>query len=181
MKKNIVIGITGGIASYKMAEVVNTLVKNGHEVHVIMTENAMEFITPLTLQTLSKNKVVTNMFDKIDKWDTEHISLAQCADVFLVAPATANIIGKIANGIGDDMLTTTIMATRAKVILAPAMNTAMLENPIVQDNIEKLKRYGYSILDTEEGRLACGDLGKGKLLAWEKIVEKVEEILKSVN
>lgn len=175
MKKNVVVGVTGGIACYKAVEIVNNLVKNGYDVNVIMTKNAMEFVTPLTFQTLSKNKVVTDMFDKVDKWDTEHISLAKKADIFLIAPATANVIGKIANGIADDMLTTTVMATKAKVIIAPAMNTAMWENRIVQSNINKLKEYGYEILDTGEGRLACGDIGSGKLLHWEKILEKVME------
>lgn len=177
MKKNIVIGVTGGIACYKIAEVVNTLVKKGYEVNVIMTENATKFITPLTFQTLSKNKVVTNMFDEIDKWDTKHISLAQKADAFLIAPATANIIGKIANGIADDMLTTTVMATKSPVIIAPAMNTVMWENPIVQKNIKTLKTIGYNILDTDIGRLACGDIGAGKLISIEKIVENVEKTL----
>lgn len=175
MKKNVVIGVTGGIACYKIAEVVNTLVKKGYEVNVIMTENATKFVAPLTFQTLSGNKVVVNMFDEIDKWDTEHISLAQKADVFLIAPATANIIGKISNGIADDMLTTTIMATKAQIIIAPAMNTAMWENPIVQNNINTLKNLGYNVLDTDSGRLACGDIGAGKLLAWEKIVDVVEK------
>lgn len=177
MKKNIVIGVTGGIACYKIAEVVNTLVKKGYEVNVIMTENSTKFITPLTFQTLSKNKVVINMFDEIDKWDTKHISLAQKADAFLIAPATANIIGKIANGIADDMLTTTVMATKSPVIIAPAMNTVMWENPIVQKNIKTLKTIGYNILDTDIGRLACGDIGAGKLISIEKIVENVEKTL----
>lgn len=177
MKKNVVIGVSGGIACYKAVEIVNDLTKKDINVHVIMTENATQFITPLTFQTLSNNPVVVNMFDKIDKWDTEHISLAQKADLFLIVPATANIIGKIANGIADDMLTTTIMATKAPVVIAPAMNVAMWENPIVQNNILVLKNYGYQILETEVGRLACGDIGSGKLLNWEKIVGKVEQIL----
>lgn len=177
MKKTIVVGVTGGIASYKSAEIVNDLVKKGYEVHVIMTENATQFITPLTFQTLSNNPVAVDMFDKVDKWDTEHISLAQKADLFLIAPATANVIGKIAHGIADDMLTTTVMATKAPVIIAPAMNVAMWENKIVQSNVQVLKSYGYEILDTEVGRLACGDIGSGKLLKWEKIVEIVEQTI----
>lgn len=175
--KNIVVGVTGGIASYKAVEIVNDLTKKGHNVDVIMTRNAQEFVTPLTFQTLSHNKVVTDMFNKIDKFDTEHISLAKKADLFLIVPATANVIGKIAGGIADDMLTTTIMATRAPKLIAPAMNTAMWENPIVQDNVKKLEKYGYSVLDTADGRLACGDLGSGKLLPWEAIVAEVERLL----
>lgn len=173
MKKKIVVGVTGGIACYKAVEIVNDLVKRDCEVDVIMTKNATKFITPLTFQTLSHNKVVVDMFDEIDKWDTKHITLAQKADIMVIVPATANIIGKIANGIADDMLTTTIMATKAKVIIAPAMNTGMWENPIVQDNIMKLKDYGYEILDTDNGRLACGDIGSGKLLPWQEIVKAI--------
>jgi phosphopantothenoylcysteine decarboxylase/phosphopantothenate--cysteine ligase len=173
MKKNIVVGVTGGIACYKAVEIVNNLVKKGYEVNVIMTKNATKFVAPLTFQTLSNNKVVIDMFDEVDKWDTKHISLAKKADLFLIVPASANIIGKIANGIADDMLSTTVMATKAKVIIAPAMNTGMWENKIVQSNITKLKEYGYEVLDTDDGRLACGDIGSGKLLSWEKIVDKV--------
>lgn len=171
--KSIVIGVTGGIACYKAAEVVSALVKRGHHVDVIMTKNAQQFIKPLTFQILSQNKVVTDMFEPMDTWDVEHISLAQKADVFAVVPATANVIGKIAGGIADDMLTTTIMAAQCRKILAPAMNTAMLENPIVQENIKKLKAYGYTVLETASGRLACGDNGAGKLLPWEEIVEMI--------
>lgn len=171
--KSIVIGITGGIACYKAAEIVNALVKKGHCVDVIMTESAQKFVTPLTFQTLSKNEVITDMFSLPGSWDVKHISLAKKADIFLVVPATANIIGKIAGGIADDMLTTTIMAASCRKIIAPAMNTAMWENPVVQENIDKLKKYGYEVLDTACGHLACGDNGKGKLLPWEDIVEAV--------
>lgn len=167
--KNVVIGITGGIACYKAVEIVNDLTKRGHNVDVIMTRNAQKFVTPLTFQTLSHNKVITDMFEKTDQMATAHISLAKKADLFLVVPATANIIGKIANGIADDMLTTTIMATKAQVLIAPAMNTVMWENPIVQDNISQLTSYGYKVLDTDNGYLACGDTGSGKLLPWEVI------------
>lgn len=169
--KSIVIGVTGGVACYKTAEIVNELTKRGYSVYVIMTKNAQKLITPLTFQTLSKNKVATEMFEEVSSWDIKHISLAQKADIFVIVPATANIIGKIANGIADDMLTTSIMAAKCRKIIAPAMNTAMWENPIVQNNIEKLKKYGYEVLDTDTGRLACGDIGSGKLLPWEKIVE----------
>ena len=156
---------------------VNDLNKKGYDVHVIMTRNAREFVTPLTFQTLSNNKVITDMFDKVDKWDTEHISLAKAADLMLLVPCTANVIGKINAGIADDMLTTTVMATKAPVVIAPAMITNRLENPIVQANMERLKTFGYQILPTAKGRLACGDLGSGKLLAWEEIVEAVERVL----
>ena len=168
---NIVVGVTGGIACYKAAEVVNALVQKGHQVDVIMTKNAQEFVTPMTFQTLSRNRVVTDMFALTENWDVTHISLAKKADVFAVVPATANVIGKIASGIADDMLTTTIMAATCRKVLAPAMNTAMWENPIVQDNVKKLASYGFEVLDTDAGHLACGDVGKGKLLPWEKIVE----------
>ena len=141
--KNIVIGITGGIACYKVCEIISYLVREGANVDVIMTENATEFITPLTVETLSKNKVVIDMFEKKSHVEVEHISLARKADLMLIVPATANIIGKVANGIADDMLSTTIMATTSKVIFAPAMNNEMYNNKIVQSNIEKLKKYGY--------------------------------------
>lgn len=173
--KTVIVGVTGGIACYKAVEVVNELNKRGYSVHVIMTKNAMEFVTPLTFQTLSHNQVITDMFDKVDKWDTEHISLAKACDVFVVVPCTANVIGKLANGIADDMLTTTLMATKAPKIIAPAMNTNMLENSIVQLNMDKLSQHGYTMLKTAEGRLACGDLGSGKLLPYEEIVQEVEK------
>jgi phosphopantothenoylcysteine synthetase/decarboxylase len=169
--KSIVIGVTGGIACYKAAEVVNALVKKGHCVDVIMTKNAQQFVTPLTFQTVSQNKVITDMFEPPDSWDVRHISLAKKAEVFAIVPATANVIGKIACGIADDMLTTTVMAAQCRKIIAPAMNTAMWENPIVQENIKKLKAYGYEVLDTGAGRLACGDSGSGKLLPWEELVD----------
>lgn len=170
---NIVVGVTGGIACYKAADVVNALTEKGNQVHVIMTKNAQEFVAPLTFQTLSRNKVITDMFQWKETGDVTHISLAKKADVFLVVPATANIIGKIAGGIADDMLTTTILAARCRKMIAPAMNTAMWENPIVQDNVKKLVSYGYEVLDTASGQLACGDIGKGKLLPWNQIVDAV--------
>jgi len=172
--KSIVIGISGGIACYKAAEIVNALVKKGHHVDVIMTNSAQKFVTPLTFQTLSQNKVVTDMFEPAATCDVKHIALAKKADVFVVVPATGNIIGKIAAGIADDMLTTTIMAAKCRKIIAPAMNTAMWENPIVQENVKKLRAYGYEVLDTDSGRLACGDTGAGKLLPWEEIVTIIE-------
>lgn len=174
-RHTIVMGVSGGIACYKSIEIVNRLKKNGHNVHVIMTRAAQEFVTPLTFQTMSGNPVVTEMFGAVEKWDTKHIELAKAADLFVIAPATANIIGKIASGIADDMLTTTIMAARCPKLIFPAMNTAMLENPIVQDNMAKLRQYGYEVFGTANGELACGDFGNGKLLPWEEIVKIIED------
>ncbi len=173
MKKCVVLGVSGGIAVYKALEVVSLLRKQDIEVRVIMTKSATEFVTPLSFQSLSQNMVIYDMFSEPKAWEIQHISLAEKADVFLVAPATANIIGKVANGIADDMLSTTIMATKAKVIFAPAMNTHMYENPIVQGNIEKLKNLGYEFIEPASGRLACGDIGKGKLEAPKVIVDRV--------
>lgn len=162
-KKNVVLGVCGGIAAYKALDVVSTLRKNGINVDVIMTEHAAEFVTPLSFQALSYNAVIVDMFEEPKVWEIQHISLAKKADLILVVPATANIIGKVANGIADDMLSTTIMATKAPVVFAPAMNTNMYENPIVQNNIKKLKSFGYEFIEPASGRLACGDVGKGKL------------------
>lgn len=160
--KTIVLGVTGGIAAYKTVELVSRLKKLGAEIHVIMTESATKFVTPLTFQTLSQNVVMVETFQSIEYWKVEHISLAQKADLFVVAPATANIIGKIANGIADDMLSTTIMATKADKFIVPAMNTQMYVNPIVQENIKKLRKLGYRIMEPDSGLLACGDVGIGK-------------------
>ncbi len=173
MNRNVVIGVSGGVAAYKALEIVSLLIKKGVNVNVIMTESATKFVTPLSFQSLSQNMVTCDMFTEPKAFEIQHISLAEKADVFLVAPATANIIGKVANGIADDMLSTTIMATKAKVIFAPAMNTNMYENPIVQDNIKKLKSFGYEFIDPAEGRLACGTSGKGKLESPEVIVDRV--------
>ena len=175
---NIVIGITGGIAAYKTCGIVSFLKKEGANVDVIMTKNACEFITPLTLETLSGNKVVTDMFERPDYIEVKHVSLAKKADLLLIIPATANIIGKVANGIADDMLSTTIMATKVPVIFAPAMNNGMYENPIVQNNLEKLKSYGYRIIEPSIGHLACGYEAKGKLPKNEEIIEYVKKVLK---
>jgi phosphopantothenoylcysteine decarboxylase/phosphopantothenate--cysteine ligase len=175
--KNIVIGITGGIACYKVCEIISFLVREGANIDVIITKNATEFITPLTIETLSKNKVVIDMFEKKDHVEVEHISLARKADLLLVVPATANIIGKVANGIADDMLSTTIMATTSKVVFAPAMNNEMYNNKIVQDNIKKLKGYGYIFVDPIEGNLACGYNAIGKLAKKETIIECVNKTL----
>jgi len=173
MKKNVVLGVSGGIAAYKALEIVSLLVKQGVNVDVIMTKSATEFVTPLSFQSLSQNMVICDMFAEPRAWEIQHISLAKKADVLLVAPATANIIGKVANGIADDMLSTTIMATKAKVIFAPAMNTNMYENPIVQDNIKKLKSFGYEFINPIEGRMACGTTGAGKFENPSVIVDRV--------
>lgn len=176
--KNIVIGMTGGIACYKVCELITHLVREGANVEVIMTKNATEFITPLTIETLSKHKVITDMFEKKYHVEVEHISLARKADLIVVVPATANILGKVANGIADDMLSTTIMATPAKVVFAPAMNNEMYNNVIVQDNIAKLKKYGYYFINPIEGYLACGYKAVGKLASKNTIIEKIENLLK---
>ncbi len=177
MSRNVVLGVTGGIACYKAADVVSRLKKEDVEVDVIMTKNACEFIDPLTFRTLSKNPVVTSTFAAPEAWKVGHVALAQKADVFLIAPATANVIGKVANGIADDMLTTTIMASRAKIVFAPAMNVNMYENVIVQENIAKLKKLGYFFVEPGSGLLACGDIGKGRMAEPAEIVEYVLELL----
>ncbi len=171
--KNILIGISGGIACYKVCDVVSRLKKLNSDVDVIMTKSAVEFVSPLTFQTLSQNFVYVDMFKEPKTFEVEHISLAKKADIVLIAPATGNIIGKIASGIADDMLTTVIMATRAKVIFAPAMNTNMYTNPIVQDNIKKLSEMGYEFIKPGKGRLACGDYGEGKMAEPEIIVDYI--------
>ncbi len=173
--KTIVLGVTGGIAAYKACDVVSRLKKLGAEVHVVMTKSAREFVSPLTFQTLSNNFVTVDMFEEPKTWEVEHVELAKKADAFLIVPATANFIGKLANGIADDMLTTTVMATKAPVIIASAMNTNMYTNPIVQANIEKLKTFGYTFIEPVSGRLACGDLGRGKLESPEQIVAFLEQ------
>lgn len=161
--KCVLLGITGGIAAYKMANVASGLRKAGATVHVIMTENATKFITPLTFETLTNNRCVVDTFARDFQYDVKHISLAKAADLILIAPATTNVIAKLANGLADDMLTTTVLAARCKKLVAPAMNTAMLENPITQDNLAKLKKYGFGIIEPAVGMLACKDVGSGKL------------------
>ena len=161
--KTIIVGVTGGIAAYKACDVVSKLKKLNANIHVIMTESACEFVKPMTFQTLSNNFVINDMFKEPKTWEVEHIELAKKADAFLIVPATANFIGKLAAGIADDMLTTTVMATRAPVIIAPAMNTNMYTNRIVQANMDKLEDLGYRFIDPASGRLACGDIGAGKL------------------
>ena len=174
----IVLGVTGSISAYKAADIANRLHKDGHDVHVVMTDGAEEFITPLTLQTLSKNKVHADEFEEYDPTIVKHIDLAGNADVVLIAPATANIIGKIAGGIADDLLTAVVMAAanQAQVVIAPAMNTNMYENPIVQENIEKLKKLGYLFVDPKDSHLACGTTGKGALADVDEIVAFTEGV-----
>lgn len=173
--KNILLGVSGGIAAYKMANVASMLVKQHADVHVVMTENAAKFITPETFEVLTKNKVYLDTFDERpdDPVHVPHISLGTGADLILIAPATADIIGKIANGIADDMLSTVVLPARCPILICPSMNVYMLENPIVQDNIEKLKRFGYEIIEPAEGYLACGYEGKGKLPEESYLVERV--------
>ena len=171
--KTIVLGVTGSIAAYKTANLASMLVKLNADVHVIMTQNATHFITPMTFETLTNNKCIVDTFDRNFSFDVKHVSLAKKGDLFLVAPCTANVIGKVASGICDDMLTTTIMATKAPVLFSPAMNTGMWENPILQDNLKKLKNYGYHIIPPVEGRLACGDIGSGKMPAEETLLEHI--------
>ena len=161
--KSIIIGVSGGIAAYKTAYLVSALSKTEADVNVIMTENACEFISPLVFETLTGNKCYVDTFDRNFKFDVEHISLAKKADIFMIAPATANVIAKIANGIADDMLTTTFLASKCNKIVSPAMNTAMFENQITQDNIAKLKKYGIGVVEPQDGLLACGDTGAGKM------------------
>ena len=161
--KTVILGITGGIAAYKMANVASGLRKAGANVHVIMTKNATEFITPLTFETLTNNRCIVDTFDRNFQYDVAHISLAKAADLILIAPATANVIAKLAHGQADDMLTTTVLAARCKKLVAPAMNTAMLENPITQDNLKTLAHYGFGIIQPAVGLLACKDVGSGKL------------------
>lgn len=171
--KTVLVGVSGGIAAYKMANCVSMLLKQGANVKVIMTENACQFITPITFETLTGDKCMVDTFDRNFKFDVAHISLAKAADVFLIAPATANVIGKMANGIADDMLTTTALACKCPKIIAPAMNTAMYQNNIVQDNLRKLQHYGFTVIKPDSGHLACGDTGEGKMPSEETLVEYV--------
>lgn len=179
--KTVVIGVCGGIAAYKVVEVASRLVKLNAEVHVVMTANAQKFVAPLTFQTISRNPVITDMFAEPKSWDVQHISLAVKADLFVVAPATANIIGKVANGIADDMLTTTLMATKAPILFVPAMNTGMYENPILQENLSKLEKHGCMVMKPDTGLMACGTSGIGRLPEPDAIVEKIKEILYPKN
>ena len=176
-KPCVLIGVTGGIAAYKICSLVSSLHKQDYEVHVLMTREAQEFITPLTMQSLSGQKVILDMFTTDYTPDVHHISLAQKADAFVIAPATANVIAKVANGIADDMLTTTFLASKCEKLIVPAMNTAMLENPITQDNLKKCEQYGMHILESGSGYLACGTTGKGRMPEPDQIEDALKEVL----
>ena len=171
--KTVLLGITGSIAAYKIAYLASALHKLHADVHVLMTENATNFINPITFETLTGNKCLVDTFDRNFQFQVEHVSIAKKADVVMIAPASANVIGKLTNGLADDMLTTTVMACRCQKILAPAMNTAMYENPVVQDNIRKLKNYGYEVITPASGYLACGDTGAGKMPEPETLLEYI--------
>lgn len=172
--KTVVLGVTGSVAAYKMANVASMLVKRGCEVHVIMTENATNFINPIAFESLTNTKCLVETFDRNFQFHVAHVSLTDKADVMLIAPASANIIGKIAGGIADDMLSTTVMACKKPVIIAPAMNTKMYENPILQDNLKKLRCFGYEIIEPASGHLACGTSGAGKMPSEEVLVAHIE-------
>lgn len=171
--KTVVLAVTGSIAAYKIASLASALKKLEADVHVLMTENATNFINPITFETLTGNKCLIDTFDRNFQYSVEHVALAKQADIVMVAPASANVIGKIAGGIADDMLTTTVMACPCKKIVVPAMNTNMFENPIVQDNLEKLRRFGYEVVDPASGYLACGDTGQGKMPEPELLLEYI--------
>ena len=171
--KTVVVGVTGGIAAYKSVILVSELKKQGANVHVVMTKNATEFVTPLTFETRSGNRCISDMFERNFEFDVKHISLAKAADLIIVAPATANFIAKAAHGIADDMLTTVVLAAKCPKLVAPAMNTAMYENPATQDNLKKIQEYGYTVIEPNEGLLACGDEGKGKMPEPSELLEHV--------
>lgn len=175
--KTVVLGVTGSIAAYKMANVASMLVKRGCEVHVVMTKNATHFINPIAFESLTNTKCLVETFDRNFQFHVAHVSLTDKADVMLIAPASANVIGKIAGGIADDMLTTTVMACQKPVIIAPAMNTKMYENPILQDNLDKLRRFGYEIIEPASGHLACGTSGAGKMPSEEVLVSYIERCI----
>ena len=175
--KTVLLGITGGIAAYKMANVTSALRKTGAEVHCILTQNATQFITPLTFETLSNNRCIVDTFDRNFQYDVAHVSLAKKADVILIAPATANVIAKLAHGLADDMLTTTVLASRCPKLIAPAMNTAMLENPATQENLATLRRYGFTVIEPATGMLACKDVGSGKLPEPEVLCEEIYRVI----
>ncbi len=176
--KNIVLGVSGSIAAYKSADLVSQLVKLGHEVHVVMTRDAQEFITPLTLQVLSKQPVTSSLYDEKESWHPGHIDLADNADLLVVAPATANVVAKFANGLADDALGAIHLAALCPLLMAPAMNGKMWQHPATQENVEKLKARGAGFIGPEEGMLACGYEGVGRLWPVEGIVEKIQEILR---
>lgn len=171
--RNILLAVTGSIAAYKAASLASMLVKQHADVHVIMTKNAEQFISPVTFETLTGNKVIDDTFDRNSGYHVAHIAMAQEADVVMIAPASANVIAKLAHGIADDMLTSTMLACEAPIYLAPAMNTHMFDNPVTQDNLKKLREYGYHIIEPSSGYLACGDTGRGKLPEPEELLEYI--------
>lgn len=175
--KTVVLCVTGGIAAYKAADLTSKLRHAGAAVRVLMTESATQFISPMTFETLSGNRTVVDTFDRNFAWEVEHISLAKAADVFVIAPATANVIAKAAHGIADDMVTTTLLATKAPVVIAPAMNTGMYDNPVTQQNLQTLRMRGFHIIDPAAGRLACGDTGRGKLPDTPVLIHGIERAL----
>ncbi len=175
--KTIVLGITGGIAAYKMPNVAHALAKRGADVHVLMTRNATEFIAPLVFETLTNRRCIVDTFDRNFQYDVAHVSLANAADLMLIAPATANVIAKLAHGLADDMLTTVTLAATCPKLVAPAMNTHMLENPITRDNIDTLARYGFTVIPSGAGLLACGDVGSGRLPEEQTLLDYVDRAL----
>ncbi|MBR6230092.1 MAG: bifunctional phosphopantothenoylcysteine decarboxylase/phosphopantothenate--cysteine ligase CoaBC [Eubacterium sp.] len=177
--KTIIIGVTGSIAAYKMADAVSRLVKEGHDVYVLMTKNATQFIHPITFETLTGHKALIDTFDRNFNYNIEHVALAKRADALLIAPATANVIGKLANGIADDMLTTTAIACHCPKLIAPAMNTDMYDSPILQDNLNKLKEFDYLVIEPDEGHLACGTDGRGRLPSVDTLLEHLYYALRS--
>lgn len=179
MKKTVVLGVTGGIAAFKTAQLTSNLIKKGYDVEVIMTKNATEFIAPLTFESLTKHNVMVSTFEKVADRSVKHVSIAQRADVFVIVPATANVIAKVVHGIADDMLTTTFLAASCPKVICPAMNTGMYENPVTQRNLAEAKALGYELIEPESGYLACGDVGKGKLADISVIEERIISILES--
>lgn len=181
MSYHIVLGVTGSIAVYKAVEIVSSLMKQGNRVTVIMTSTAQRFVSPVTFQSISKNRVITDIFFDSENFDPNHVSVAERADILVVAPATANFIGKVVSGIADDALTCTVMAARSPVVIAPAMNDSMYLNPIVQENIRRLTKLGYRIIEPEEGRLCTGRVGIGRLASVRKIIGIIKEELNKKN
>lgn len=181
MSYTLILGVTGSIAAYKACEIVTSLVKSGVEVVVVMTHSARRFVTPLTFQTLSRNEVVTELFGRQEVHDPHHVSLSDKADLILIAPATANLIGKLASGIADDVLTCMVLASKARVLIAPAMDDRMYGHPVVQGNIEKLKAIGYRFIGPVEGRLSSGRIGVGRMAPIEEIVQAVQEEIKELS
>lgn len=178
--KNVLLGVTGSIAAYKSCELVRHLIADGNKVSVVMTKSATEFVTPLTFRTLSQNPVFIDQFAPPASWKPEHISLAEAADIVVVAPATANIIAKMRSGIADDLLSATLLATRAKIVIAPAMNTGMWDNPVTQENLAVLKARGVKVIEPDDGFLACGVKGKGRMCESAKIFEELKKEFESI-